>query len=42
MVGNTVDDDQNLVKPVRQRAENKGYRVDVAGAVTDSRMYSKN
>ncbi|QWU15387.1 protein of unknown function [Paenibacillus sophorae] len=29
--------EQNLVKPVRQSAENKGYRVDVAGAVTDGR-----
>ncbi|BCG60865.1 DUF4179 domain-containing protein [Paenibacillus sp. URB8-2] len=28
---------QNLVKPVRQSAESKGYRVDVAGAVTDGR-----
>lgn len=29
--------EQNLVKPVRQSAESKGYRVDVAGAVTDGR-----
>ncbi|MRN54993.1 DUF4179 domain-containing protein [Paenibacillus monticola] len=29
--------EQNLVKPIRQSAENKGYRIDVAGAVTDGR-----
>lgn len=30
--------EQNLVKPVRQSAENNGYRVDVTGAVTDGRQ----
>ncbi|AIQ14381.1 DUF4179 domain-containing protein [Paenibacillus durus] len=29
--------EQNLVKPVHQSAEKKGYRVDVAGAVADGR-----
>lgn len=29
--------EQNLVMPVGQSAENKGYRVDVTGAVTDGR-----
>ncbi|MNO29135.1 hypothetical protein D3C76_190410 [compost metagenome] len=29
--------EQNLVQPVGQSAENKGYRIDVTGAVTDGR-----
>ncbi len=29
--------EQNLVKPIRQSAENKGFRIDVSGAVTDGR-----